>query len=116
MDLHKKVKNEKITRETFKFLVCMMILLFAVTVSAFAQDGTIEALEGQAGKLMDLFSGPIIAIVMCIALIICFGVIAWGNAQGEGGTIKKVMPWIIGIIGIGSAAGITTYFLGVEVG
>lgn len=81
-----------------------------------AQSGTIAELESQAQKVLDLFSGRIIAIIMCIALMIVFAVVAWGNSQGEGGsTIKKVTPWIIGIIGIGSAAGITRYFLGISV-
>ena len=65
--------------------------------------------------VMDLFSGKTVAVIMCIALMICFAVIAWANAQGEGASaIKKVMPWVIAVIGIGSAAGITSYFLGVS--
>lgn len=93
-----------------------MIITAAMTGSlAMAQNATIRELETQTQKVLDLFSGRIIAIIMCIALMIIFAIIAWGNSQGEGqSTIKKVTPWIIGIIGIGSAAGITSYFLGVS--
>lgn len=93
--------------------ICLLLIVSSVFL--FAADGTIAELEDKAGLLMDLFSGKIIAIIMCIALMIIFGIIAWGNSQGEGGMFKKMMPWIAGVIGIGSAAGITSYFLGVTV-
>lgn len=111
------VLTEKSKRKAFmkKFLVCLVAIMVLGSMAAVAQiSGTISELEDKAGLVMDLFSGKIIAIIMCIALMICFAVVAWGNAQGEGASaIKKVMPWVIAIIGIGSAAGITTYFLGV---
>ena len=84
-------------------------------MAAIAQNsGTIQELEDKAGLVMDLFSGKTVAVIMCVALMICFAVVAWANAQGEGASaIKKVMPWVIAVIGIGSAGGITAYFLGV---
>lgn len=98
-----------------KFLVCLIGLLILSTMAAIAQNsGTIQELEDKAGLVMDLFSGKTVAVIMCVALMICFAVVAWANAQGEGASaIKKVMPWVIAVIGIGSAAGITAYFLGV---
>ena len=92
---------------------CLLVLS---TMAAIAQSsGTISELEDKAGLVMDLFSGKTVAVIMCIALMICFAVVAWANAQGEGASaIKKVMPWVIAVIGIGSAAGITSYFLGVS--
>lgn len=98
-----------------RFFLCLVLMLVLGAAAAVAQSsGTISELEDKAGLVMDLFSGKIVAIIMCIALMICFAVVAWGNAQGEGASaIKKVMPWVIAIIGIGSAAGITSYFLGV---
>lgn len=117
VSLDKVVLNEKAKRQGFmkKFIVCLVAMLVLGAMAAVAQSsGTISELEDKAGLVMDLFSGKIIAIIMCIALMICFAVVAWGNAQGEGASaIKKVMPWVIAIIGIGSAAGITSYFLGV---
>ena len=98
-----------------KFLVCLIGLLILSTMAAIAQNsGTIQELEDKAGLVMDLFSGKTVAVIMCVALMICFAVVAWANAQGEGASaIKKVMPWVIAVIGIGSAGGITAYFLGV---
>ena len=97
------------------FLVCLIGLLILSTMAAIAQNsGTIQELEDKAGLVMDLFSGKTVAVIMCVALMICFAVVAWANAQGEGASaIKKVMPWVIAVIGIGSAGGITAYFLGV---
>ena len=107
--------TERAKRRGFlkKFLVGLLILS---TMAAIAQSsGTISELEDKAGLVMDLFSGKTVAVIMCIALMICFAVVAWANAQGEGASaIKKVMPWVIAVIGIGSAAGITSYFLGVS--
>lgn len=108
--------TERAKRRGFlrKFLVCLVGLLVLSTMAAIAQNsGTISELEDKAGLVMDLFSGKTIAVIMCIALMICFAVVAWANAQGEGASaIKKVMPWVIAVIGIGSAGGITAYFLG----
>ena len=110
------VEKEKRRGFLTKFLLCMMSLLVLSTMAAIAQSsGTISELEDKAGLVMDLFSGKTVAVIMCIALMICFAVITWANAQGEGASaIKKVMPWVIAVIGIGSAAGITSYFLGVS--
>ena len=113
------MKNTIQTKKTESFkkklFVCMLVCFALLTVGVFAQSNGIPELEEKAGKIMELFSGKIIAIIMCLALMICFAIIAWGNAQGEGASaIKKVMPWVIAVIGIGSAAGITSYFLGVS--
>ena len=109
--------SERANRNGFlrKFFVCLITLLILSTMAALAQNsGTIQELEDKAGLVMDLFSGKTIAVIMCVALMICFAVVAWANAQGEGASvIKKVMPWVIAVIGIGSAGGITAYFLGV---
>lgn len=109
--------SERANRNGFlrKFFVCLITLLILSTMAALAQNsGTIQELEDKAGLVMDLFSGKTIAVIMCVALMICFAVVAWANAQGESASaIKKVMPWVIAVIGIGSAGGITAYFLGV---
>ena len=118
MNGYEKVElTETTKRKGFlkKFLVCLVGLLILSTMAAIAQNsGTIQELEEKAGLVMDLFSGKTVAVIMCVALMICFAVVAWANAQGEGASaIKKVMPWVIAVIGIGSAGGITAYFLGV---
>ena len=118
MNGYEKVElTETTKRKGFlkKFLVCLVGLLILSTMAAIAQNsGTIQELEDKAGLVMDLFSGKTVAVIMCVALMICFAVVAWAKAQGEGASaIKKVMPWVIAVIGIGSAAGITSYFLGV---
>ena len=119
MNGYEKVElTETTKRKGFlkKFLVCLVGLLILSTMAAIAQNsGTIQELEDKAGLVMDLFSGKTVAVIMCVALMICFAVVAWANAQGEGASaIKKVMPWVIAVIGLGSAAGITSYFLGVS--
>lgn len=93
--------------------ICATAMGGAVSLSA---QATIAELESQTEKVLKLFSGKIIAIIMCVALMVIFAIIGWGASQGEASsTIKKVTPWIIAVIGIGSAAGITSYFLGVSV-
>ena len=57
-----------------------------------------------------LFRSKWVKALLTVALVIEFGVCAFGNAQGEGGMIKKVLPWIIGTAGILGASSIVDYF------
>lgn len=110
------IQTKKIEGFKKKLFICMLACFSLSVFGVFAQSsGTIQELEDKAGLVMDLFSGRIIAVVFCFALIIIFAIIAWGSHQGESGSIiKRLTPWIIGAVGIGSAAGITAYFLGVS--
>lgn len=49
-------------------------------------------------------------VMLAVALVIEFGVIAFGNAQGQGDIIKKVLPWVIGTAGILGATSIVNFF------
>ncbi|MFI3257025.1 MAG: TrbC/VirB2 family protein [Spirochaetales bacterium] len=91
----------------------MLSLIFVFVIcgaKVFAADGIPELEEG-ANSLLELFSSGIFRAIMTVALLIIFGVIAFGNAQGEGGMFKKTFPWIVGVLGVGSASAITDYFL-----
>lgn len=98
-----------------KFFLCVLLIMLFVCVAGFAQDNTIEELEEGASKILGLFSGTLMATIMCVALLIIFGVIAWARSQGEGEMFKKLIPWIVAIIGMGSAADIVMYFTGVGI-
>lgn len=73
-------------------------------------DGGIEVLDDAGNKIIELVSATWVKALLVVALIIEFGVIAFGNAQGEGGIIKKVLPWIIGTAGILGATSIVNFF------
>lgn len=72
-------------------------------------DG-IEVLDDAGNKIIELISATWVKALLVVALVIEFGVIAFGNAQGEGGIIKKVLPWIIGTAGILGATSIVNFF------
>lgn len=93
----------------------MAAALLVVGVLCLAQAsaaGTIGALDTAGEKILALIGAKWVKALLAVALIIEFGVIAFGNAQGEGGMIKKVLPWIIGTGGILGATSIVNYFFG----
>ncbi len=75
----------------------------------FADDG-IAVLDSAGSKILELVSATWVKALLVVALIIEFGVIAFGNAQGEGGIIKKMLPWVIGTAGILGATSIVNFF------
>lgn len=75
----------------------------------FAQE-SIAVLDTAGDKILKLITSKWVKAVLCVALVIEFGVVAFGNAQGEGGMIKKVLPWILGTAGILGATSIVNFF------
>jgi len=51
-----------------------------------------------------------VQVLIIVALVIEFGVIAYGQAQGEGGMFKKIWPVLVGTIGIQAAKSIIEFF------
>lgn len=68
-------------------------------------------LDNDANAVLQMITGTPLKVVMILAVILCFGLIAWGQSQGEGGMFKKVIPIVVGLIGIGSAATIVAGFI-----
>lgn len=92
-----------------------MILFIAVFLMLFCSGGlfaqeSIAVLDTAGEKILKLISAKWVKAILCVALVIEFGIVAFGNAQGEGGTIKKVLPWIIGTAGILGATSIVNFF------
>lgn len=86
----------------------MLVLIFCAS-GLFADDG-IQVLDEAGNKILSLIGSVWVKALLVIALIIEFGVVAFGNAQGEGGMIKKVLPWILGTAGILGATSIVNFF------
>ena len=90
----------------------MLVLIFCAS-GLFAQSSeSIAVLDTSGQKIIDLVTAKWVKALLVVALIIEFGVIAFGNAQGEGGMIKKVLPWILGTAGILGATSIVNFFFG----
>ena len=88
-----------------------MLVLFFCASGLFAQSSdSIEVLDSAGNKILSLVGSIWVKALLVVALIIEFGVIAFGNAQGEGGMIKKVLPWILGTAGILGATSIVNFF------
>ena len=90
------------------FFSVVFLMLFCSN-GVFAQE-SIEVLDTAGEKILKLITSKWVKAILCVALVIEFGVVAFGNAQGEGGTIKKVLPWIIGTAGILGATSIVNFF------
>lgn len=89
--------------------MCVGFIFTVVSSNCFAAD-SIAVLDSAGNKILELISASWVKALLCVALIIEFGVIAFGNSQGEGGMIKKVLPWIIGTAGILGATSIVNFF------
>lgn len=87
----------------------MLVLIFCAS-GLFADGDSIEVLDSAGNKILSLVGSTWVKALLVVALIIEFGVIAFGNAQGEGGMIKKVLPWILGTAGILGATSIVNFF------
>lgn len=85
-----------------------MIALFCSS-SLFADDG-IAVLDDAGNKILGLIGSVWVKALLVVALIIEFGVIAFGNAQGEGDMVKRVLPWVLGTAGILGATSIVNFF------
>ena len=86
-----------------------MLFISLFCSSGLFADG-IPVLDNAGTKILELVSATWVKALLVVALIIEFGVIAFGNAQGEGGIIKTVLPWIIGTAGILGATSIVNFF------
>ena len=104
-----KVKKSEFSKKFFTFLVTILVL---GCVSAFAAGDSIEELDTWGEKILGLATAPWVRSLMTVALIIEFGIIGFGNTQGEGGMFKKVWPWLVGTVGIMGASSIADFFWG----
>ncbi|MCQ2596552.1 MAG: TrbC/VirB2 family protein [Treponema sp.] len=100
--------NRKISKKAFKTIICLLFVSLFCSSGLFAEG--IPVLDTAGTKILELVSATWVKALLVVALIIEFGVIAFGNAQGEGGIIKKVLPWIIGTAGILGATSIVNFF------
>ena len=98
-------------KKTVKSAICILLIALFCSSGLFADDG-IAVLDHAGQSILDLVGAKWVKALLVVALIVEFGVIAFGNAQGEGGMVKKVLPWIIGTAGILGATSIVNFFFG----
>ena len=105
----------KTTLKTFlggrksKYLVLLVVFAVLCSSGAFAAQ-SIGILDSVGDKIIGLIGSRWVKAILAVALIVEFGVIAWGNAQGQGDIMKKVLPWVIGTAGILGATSIVNFF------
>ena len=98
--------------KTVKSAICILLIALFCSSGLFAQSDGIAVLDNAGQSILDLVGAKWVKALLVVALIVEFGVIAFGNAQGEGGMVKKVLPWIIGTAGILGATSIVNFFFG----
>ena len=99
-------------KKAFKSVICILFIAIFFSSGLFAQSSgdSIAVLDSAGNKILSLVGSIWVKALLVVALIIEFGVIAFGNAQGEGGIVKKVLPWILGTAGILGATSIVNFF------
>lgn len=109
-----KTKNFIIkNKRTIMYIAMIFCTLFLSTTDMFAEG--IAVLDTAGEKILSLISAKWVKALLVVALVIEFGAVAFGAAQGEGGIIKKVLPWILGTAGILGATSIVNFFFsGIE--
>ena len=109
-----KTKNFIIkNKRTIMYIAMIFCILFFSTTDMFAEG--IAVLDTAGEKILSLISAKWVKALLVVALVIEFGAVAFGAAQGEGGIIKKVLPWILGTAGILGATSIVNFFFsGIE--
>ena len=101
-------------KDVIKCLVMVGLVMFLTSSEIFAED-TIAVLDKAGDQIIKLITAKWVKALLTVALVIEFGVCAFGNAQGEGGMVKKVLPWIIGTAGIlGSTSIVKFFFTNIE--
>jgi hypothetical protein len=85
--------------------------MFVISAASVFADDSIAELDTWGDKLIGLIKSKWVNALLTLALVIEFGIIAYGNAQGEGAIFKKVLPWTIGTVGIMAATSITSFFM-----
>lgn len=109
MTVLKSLSEERETRQRFKVLAVMAVLVMVCVTGAFAAE-SIAVLDNAGQKIISIIGSTWVKALLAVALVIEFGVIAFGNAQGQGDIIKKVLPWVIGTAGILGATSIVNFF------
>jgi len=95
-------------RAAVKKALCLLLVLLACT-AVFASD-SIAVLDTAGDKILALISAKWVKAILVLALIVEFGAIAFGKAQGQEGVIGKLLPWVIGTAGILGATSVVNYF------
>ncbi len=94
------------------FAVCFMCVC---TAGLFA-DANLGALDTASEKMIDVISSKPVKVICVAGLLAVFGACIWGQTQGEGSFIKKLMPALYGIAGVLGTTGIVNWlFSGVTV-
>lgn len=94
---------------TYRRCVMIAAVLLLCAAGAFAAE-SIAVLDSAGDKIISIIGSKWVKALLAVALVIEFGVIAFGNAQGQGDIIKKVLPWVIGTAGILGATSIVNFF------
>jgi hypothetical protein len=84
--------------------------LLAAAALVFAQNSGIPELDEWGSKVLGLITSDWVKAICALAFVIEAGGMIYAARQGEGGTVKKFLPWMIGTIGLLSAVSITDFF------
>jgi hypothetical protein len=97
------------TEDMMKKAACIALLL-VITAAALSAQESIAVLDTWGAKIIGLLKATWLQATCALALAIEGGSMLFAQQHGEGGTIRKLMPWMIGTIVLLTASGITEFF------
>jgi len=97
-----------------KLLVTLGV--FALCSAAVFAEANLGAIDSASDKMIEVISSKPIKVICVAGLLAVFGACIWGQTQGEGSFIKKLMPTLYGIAGVLGTVGIVNWiFSGITV-
>lgn len=96
-----------------KFLVCMLMCTFVLTAGCFADtSAAFTSLKKVFGTIYAFFTSTYMLVICTVGLIL-IGVGMIAN-RGEPVVMKKLVPWLVATILVGSASAICGLFFSPE--
>lgn len=106
-------KKSLLNRKTAKICAISLLLLCVLSNGAFAAGGNgvfnISALDSLGGLLKGALGSTWLKAILACALVIEFGVAAWGQSKGASEMVSGAVKWMFATGGMLGATGIANF-------
>ena len=104
-------EKHKISRRTKQFMFFFLVFAVIFSSSTFAGSGTfsITALDSLGDVLKGALGSVWLKAILACALVIEFGVAAWGQSKGASELVSGAVKWMFATGGMLGATGIANF-------